>query len=94
MFSEVIPEIKKIVEEGVNDGSIETEYPEEVADVLMMNLNTWIGLHLTVFTEEQLKRKIDFTKKIFDSMGIPIFNEEIMTEAYKMFEYIKKDSSE
>lgn len=94
MFSEVIPEIKKIVEEGVNDGSIETEYPEEVADVLIMNLNTWIGLHLTVFTEEQLKRKIDFTKKIFDSMGIPIFNEEIMTEAYKMFEYIKKDSSE
>lgn len=94
MFSEVIPEIKKIVEEGVKDGSIETEYPEEVADVLMMNLNTWIGLHLTVFTEEQLKRKIDFTKKIFDSMGIPIFNEEIMTEAYKMFEYIKKDSSE
>lgn len=92
MFQVVIPEIKKIVEEGIADGSIETEYPEEVADVLMMNLNSWIGLHLTVFTEEQLKRKVLFTKKLFDGIGIPIFNEEIMTEAYKMFEYIKKDS--
>lgn len=94
MFNEVIPEIKKIVEEGIADGSIETEFPEEVADVLMMNLNTWIGLHLTVFSEEQLKRKVLFTKKLFDGVGIPLFNEEIMTEANKMFAYLKKDSEE
>lgn len=94
MFQVVIPEIKKIVETGVADGSIETEFPEEVADVLMLNLNSWIGLHLTVFSEEQLKRKVLFTKKLFDGVGIPIFNEEIMTEAYKMFEFIKKDSRE
>ncbi|MGG5372949.1 TetR/AcrR family transcriptional regulator [Enterococcus sp. AZ196] len=93
MFNEVIPEIKKIVEEGIRDGSIDTEYPEEVADVLMMHLNTWIGLHLTVYTEEQLKRKLLFTKKIFDEIGVPIFNEQLVTEANKMFEYIKKDSN-
>ncbi|MBO0452465.1 TetR/AcrR family transcriptional regulator [Candidatus Enterococcus murrayae] len=93
MFNEVIPEIKKIVEEGIKDGSIDTDYPEEVADVLMMHLNTWIGLHLTVYTEEQLKRKLLFTKKIFDGIGVPIFNEQLVTEANKMFEYIKKDSN-
>ncbi|MGM0169593.1 hypothetical protein IGI39_003909 [Enterococcus sp. AZ135] len=94
MFNTVIPEIKKIVEEGVKDGSIDTEFPEEVADLLMMHLNTWIGMHLTVFSEEQLKRKILFTKKMFDGIGIPIFNDAIMEEAYRMFEYIKKDSNE
>ncbi|MGL9731206.1 TetR/AcrR family transcriptional regulator [Enterococcus sp. DIV0756] len=94
MFNEVIPEITKIVEEGIQDGSIETEFPEEVAEVLMLNLNSWIGLHLTVYSESQLKRKLRFTKKLFDGVGIPIFNEEIMTEAANMFAYIKKDSKE
>lgn len=94
MFNEVIPEITKIVEEGIQDGSIETEFPEEVAEVLMLNLNSWIGLHLTVYSESQLKRKLRFTKKLFDGVGIPIFTEEIMTEAANMFAYIKKDSKE
>lgn len=94
MFNEVIPEITKIVEEGIQDGSIETEFPEEVAEVLMLNLNSWIGLHLTVYSESQLKRKLHFTKKLFDGVGIPIFTEEIMTEAANMFAYIKKDSKE
>lgn len=94
MFNEVIPEITKIIEEGIQDGSIETEFPEEVAEVLMLNLNSWIGLHLTVYSESQLKRKLRFTKKLFDGVGIPIFTEEIMTEAANMFAYIKKDSKE
>ena len=43
LFSDFLPEIREKVYEGVEDGSIKTEYPEELADLIVLTLNIWIG---------------------------------------------------
>ena len=35
LFSDFLPEIREKVYEGVEDGSIKTEYPEELADLIV-----------------------------------------------------------
>ncbi|HHX70336.1 MAG TPA: helix-turn-helix transcriptional regulator, partial [Gallicola sp.] len=40
------PEIEEYIEEGIEDGSITTKYPKEVAELLLMYFNLRIGIHL------------------------------------------------
>ena len=57
LFSDFLPEIREKVYEGVEDGSIKTEYPEELADLIVLTLNIWIGFQISVFSLVELKRK-------------------------------------
>ena len=52
--------MKKIVDEGVLDGSIQTDDPEEITELLMLTINLWIGFQLSLLSEEELRRKILF----------------------------------
>lgn len=45
LFSDFLPGIREKVFEGVKDKSIKTEYPEELADLIVLTLNIWIGFH-------------------------------------------------
>ena len=48
LFSDFYPKLEKVYE-GVEDGSIKTEYPEELADLIVLTLNIWIGFQISVF---------------------------------------------
>ncbi|MCH4168785.1 MAG: TetR/AcrR family transcriptional regulator [Streptococcaceae bacterium] len=90
MFQYAVPELQKVVEEGIADGSIKTEYPEEVADLIVLTFNTWIGFQVSVLSEEQLRRKISFIKSTFDGLGIPLITNELLNMSFKLFTYLKK----
>ncbi|MBS7577379.1 MULTISPECIES: TetR/AcrR family transcriptional regulator [unclassified Enterococcus] len=90
MFQYAVPELKKVIEEGITDGSIETEYPEEVADLIVLTFNTWLGFQISVLTEQQLRRKICFIKQTFDGIGVPLITDELLEVSFKLFTYLKK----
>ncbi|MGL4662186.1 MAG: TetR/AcrR family transcriptional regulator [Culicoidibacterales bacterium] len=91
LFQNFVPAIQERILEGIQDGSIETEYPEDLADLIVLTLNIWIGFRITVFTEEELRRKISLIKSIFDGVGVPLITEEMIEIIYNLFEYLKKE---
>ena len=90
LFSDFLPEIRERVYEGVKDQSIKPEYPEELADLIVLTLNIWIGFQISVFSVEELKRKMNFIKLTFDGLGVQLISDEMMKVIFKLFDHLKR----
>ena len=90
LFSDFLPEIRERVYEGVKDQSVKTEYPEELADLIVLTLNIWIGFQISVFSVEELKRKMNFIKLTFDGLGVQLISDEMMEVIFKLFDHLKR----
>ena len=90
LFSDFLPEIRKKVYEGVKDESIKTEYPEELADLIILTLDVWIGFQISVFSVEELKRKMNFIKLTFEGLGVQLITDEMMEVIFKLFDHLKR----
>lgn len=93
VFQELVPEMKKIVDEGVLDGSIQTDYPEEITELLMLTINLWIGFQLSLLSEEELHRKILFIQQMFNGLGVPLLTDDIVQDAFTLFAVLKKNNN-
>ena len=89
LFSDFLPEIRKRVYEGVKDESIKTEYPEELADLIVLTLDVWIGFQISVFSVEELKRKMNFIKLTFEGLGVELISDEMMEVIFQLFDHLK-----
>ena len=89
LFSDFLPEIRERVYEGVKDESIKTEYPEELADLIVLTLNIWIGFQISVFSVEELKRKMNFIKLTFEGLGVQLITDEMMEVIFQLFNHLK-----
>ena len=89
LFSDFLPKIRERVYEGVKDESIKTEYPEELADLIVLTLNIWIGFQISVYSVEELKRKMKFIKLSFDGLGVHLISDEMMGVIFQLFDHLK-----
>ena len=89
LFYDLLPEIRERVYEGVDDESIKTEYPEELADLIILTLDVWIGFQISVFSVEELKRKMNFIKLTFEGLGVQLITDEMMEVIFKLFDHLK-----
>ncbi|MGM0240415.1 TetR/AcrR family transcriptional regulator [Enterococcus sp. AZ103] len=91
MFEFSVPRLKEMVDEGVADGSIVTDFPEELAELIVLTLNVWVGFQMFTLSKEELKRKLAFIKLTFDGLGVPIISDELLMTTYDLFDYLKKN---
>ena len=89
LFSDFLPEIRERVYEGVKDESIKTEYPEELADLIVLTLNIWIGFQISVYSVEELERKMKFIRLSFDGLGVHLISDEMMVVIFQLFDHLK-----
>lgn len=68
----------ELLEEANNDGSIKTEYTKELSELLPL-INFWLMPSIFPATLEQLQHKYHFIMKILDYMGLPIFDDEMIS---------------
>lgn len=72
------PEFYKLIEEGIEDGSINTEYPKELAEILPL-LELWLMPSVFPASEEEQNHKVMFIKEMFERMGVPLFDDQILS---------------
>ena len=89
LFSDFLPGVREKVFEGVKDKSIKTEYPEELADLILLTLNIWIGFQISIYTVEELKHKMNFIKLTFEGLGVQLITDEMMEIIFKLFDHLK-----
>ncbi|MEG0776714.1 MAG: TetR/AcrR family transcriptional regulator [Raoultibacter sp.] len=78
--------IEPIIREGMADGSIKTDYPKELAGVLITLLNIWINPMIEQTTAFQMQQKLNFFRVLLDGIGIDLLDDEIMEQYMKYCE--------
>ncbi|MEI5995163.1 TetR/AcrR family transcriptional regulator [Candidatus Enterococcus mansonii] len=89
-FTTVIPFIKTLVEEGIDDGSINTDYPQEVSELLVLSTNIWLAPLLYEMSEQELLDKLMFFKKLYDGINFPLIDDAYIRDVLTMYKAIKE----
>ena len=61
-----------------------------VYSLIVLTLNIWIGFQISVFSLEELKRKMNFIKLTFEGLGVQLISDEMMEVIFKLFDHLKK----
>lgn len=84
----VTPLWLKLIEEGIADGSIRTDYPKEAAELLTLLDTLWMSPMLFPATRDGLLHKFRCAGKIFADLGVPVIDDEMLELADKYFQLI------
>lgn len=83
-----------LVEAGVEDGSIPTEYPREAADLLALLPNYWLIPAFYPATHAELEHRVRCFALMLDTIGLPMFDEELITLSADMLLLLQPDDHE
>lgn len=73
----------ELLEEGLRDGSVQTEYARELAELLPL-VNFWMLPTIFPATEEELLHKYHFVMEVLSHMGLPLYNEDSISFTEKL----------
>lgn len=76
---QVAPEyIQPIIEQGIRDGSIQTDYPGELAELVMLAANVWMNPMVFQDTTDKTHRKFMVFRQMMKGLGLDIADEEML----------------
>ena len=72
------PLVSDIIKKGMADGSLQTQCPDQAAEVFLLLVNFW--MHGTVFESEpeRLPERFHFLQFMMTSVGLDIFTDELL----------------
>ncbi|WP_040980315.1 TetR/AcrR family transcriptional regulator [Oceanobacillus jeddahense] len=74
------PAFAQIIKEGIEDGSITTNYPEECAEVFFLLINIWCDPVIFQADPEKSYKRLQFVQEMMKSMGIDIVSDKVIEE--------------
>lgn len=78
-IEEVAPEyILSIIQQGISDGSIQTDYPEQLAELILLAANVWMNPMIFDSSEEESYRKFMVFGQMLCGFGLDIVDQEIL----------------
>lgn len=70
--------ILPIIEQGIADGSIQTDYPAELAELIILAANIWANPMLFHNTMEEYYRKLMLFRQMMEGFGLDIVDDELL----------------
>ena len=87
IFKESAPHyVQPIIEEGIADGSIQTEYPKELAEVILLLINIWLTPLIHDDDPSSVANRFALFQEMMDKLGIEVFD----ATAVKKLEQFRK----
>lgn len=83
--------IRPIIEQGIADGSIKTEYPEELAELIILAANIWMNPMLFEDSAEKANRKFMVFAQMLRGFGLDIVDEEMMERLQELASIYQKN---
>ena len=72
----------ELLTEGNKDGSIHTDYAKELSELIPL-FDLWLTPSIYPAPPEEIYHKFIFIKELFDKMGLPLIDDEIMEDVKK-----------
>lgn len=83
--------IQPIIEQGVADGSITAEYPQELAELIMLVGNFWMNPMIFDDSEEKARRKFMVFRQMMQGFGLDIVDDELLNRLMELAAVYRKD---
>lgn len=77
----------ELMNEGIADGSIQTEYAKELSELIPL-LELWLMPSIYPASAEEMYHKFEFMNEMLNKMGLPLFDEEMMANIKHYFSEI------
>lgn len=86
--------LQPIIEQGMADGTIKTQYPKELAEVLLLVINIWLAPVAHTDGGEGLTGRIDFFREMLDKLELPIFDDAMYRRIEEMAALYARSASQ
>ena len=91
-IEEVAPNyILPIIEQGILDGSIRTEYPKQLAELIILVANIWMNPMIFGNTEEETYSKFMVFSEMMRGFGLDIMDEEMIERIQELTTIYQKN---
>ena len=82
--------IRPVFKQGVADGTIRTEYPEQLAELVLLAANVWINPLTFDSTAEETRRKFMVFRQMMEGFGLDIVDDRLMDRLVELAEIYQK----
>lgn len=87
IYTESVPHfIQPIIEEGIADGSIKTDYPKELAEMILLLINIWLIPLVHDENPNSVANRFALFQEMMTKLGIEVFD----ADAVKRLEKFRK----
>ena len=83
--------IQPIIEQGFSDGSIQTDYPAELAELIIIVANIWINPMIFNNTADQSYRKFMVFRQMMEGFGLDIVDDEMLHRLQELADIYQKN---
>ena len=84
IYTESVPHfVQPIIEEGIADGSIKTDYPKELAEMLLLLINIWLIPLVHDEDPSSVTNRFALFQEMMGKMGIEIFDKDAVKRLEK-----------
>ena len=80
------PIVAAIFREGIEDGSITTEFPDECAEVFLILFNIWCDVYVFECEMPTVWKRLQFVQRLMKQLGADILTDEIIEATMKATE--------
>lgn len=79
-----------IIHQGIADGSIKTDYPQELAESLLLLANIWLNPSICNTDLKSVKKRCLFFKDLFSTYGLDIIDDSMIEKIELFFQFYQK----
>ena len=83
--------ILPIINQGISDGSIKTNYPEQLAELILLAANVWMNPMIFDSTEEESYHKFMVFKQMLQGFGLDIVDSEMLERLQELTSIYQKN---
>lgn len=96
IFRETVDEaapnyILPIIEQGIADGSIQTDYPAELAELIILAANIWMNPMIFDSSAEESYRKFMVFRQMMKGFGLDIVDDEMLDRLQELANIYQKN---
>ena len=84
MYDSVPNYILPIIKQGISDGSINAEYPEQLSEMIMISINIWMNPMVFESSEEDIYHKLKVFDRAMRTFGLDIIDDEIISRMQEL----------
>lgn len=85
--------ILPIMKQGLSDGSIETDYPEQLAELILLAANVWMNPMIFKNSVEESCRKFMVFSQMLKGFGLDIVDNEMLERLQELASIYQKTSN-
>lgn len=91
-IEEVAPNyILPIIKQGIDDGSIQTDYPEQLAELIILAANVWMNPMIFDNSVEEAYKKFMVFKQMLQGFGLDIVDQEMLDRLQELAAIYQKN---